>query len=105
VDLERDNAALRTTLDEQNAHLDSLIARLEFVTERERELRALLLDAHEGLLRRDEEIERLRARDRQLADELASAQVKLRIERERLQRFTQRRYWRLRLRIKRLLGR
>src|SRR5262249_125170 len=46
-------AKLATTVAEQQAHLDALNERLSFMSDTERSLRALLLDAHSQLLQRD----------------------------------------------------
>jgi uncharacterized coiled-coil protein SlyX len=48
--------SLQQTVAEQTEHLDALGARLDFMASREIELRALLLDAHEQLRLRDEEL-------------------------------------------------
>jgi len=53
---------LRQTVEEQTDHLDRLVEQLEALSSRESELRAMLLDAHEQLLRRDEEIRQFRSR-------------------------------------------
>jgi uncharacterized protein involved in exopolysaccharide biosynthesis len=70
-----DVQALRLTVAEQADHLDSLRARLEEMAKRQVELRRLLLEAHESLVERDAEIERVRGemveeirRDLQLKD-------------------------------------
>jgi predicted RNase H-like nuclease (RuvC/YqgF family) len=47
---------------EQTEHLDALRASMEGLARRNDELRRLLLDAHENLVARDEEIERLQRR-------------------------------------------
>jgi hypothetical protein len=52
--------ALQQTIVEQTGHLDALVARIEFLSSRDSELRALLLDVHNQLAARDNEIERLR---------------------------------------------
>ena len=55
-----DVASLEQTIADQTEHIDALAARLTFMSDRERELRTMLLDAHEELLRRDESIVPLR---------------------------------------------
>jgi hypothetical protein len=59
--VQEEHDALQLTLLEQTEHLDALTARLEFMSYREAELRAMLIDAHEQLVERDHEIQRLRA--------------------------------------------
>lgn len=51
--------ALEQTVKEQTEHIDALVTRIDFLSTRESELRALLLDAHSQLLDRDDEISRL----------------------------------------------
>lgn len=125
--------ALSRTVAEQLAEIDRLATRIAFLTDRQRELRALLMDAHDQLQKRDDELERLRDHVRQLKlgrDELRRSHeqaeallaerdteladcralvVELRAavkrERERLRAFKDTRYWRLRLWVKRLVGR
>ncbi len=60
ADTERAIQALQQTLAEQTNHVDALLARIDFLSSRESELRALLLDVHNQLADRDNEIERLR---------------------------------------------
>jgi hypothetical protein len=55
-----DVEALEQTIADQTEHIDALAARLTFMSDRERELRTMLLDAHEELFRRDESIAPLR---------------------------------------------
>jgi 2-polyprenyl-3-methyl-5-hydroxy-6-metoxy-1,4-benzoquinol methylase/glycosyltransferase involved in cell wall biosynthesis len=52
----REAGALRGTIEEQNREIAKLRARVETLFARERDLREMLLDAHDQLLRRDEEI-------------------------------------------------
>jgi hypothetical protein len=52
---------LRQTVEEQQAHIDALEARGAFLASQKDELRAHLLDAHDQLVRRDEEIVALQA--------------------------------------------
>ncbi len=59
-DKERAIQALQQTLAEQTNHVDALLARIDFLSSRESEMRALLLDVHNQLADRDNEIERLR---------------------------------------------
>jgi SAM-dependent methyltransferase len=63
-------AGFERTIEEQKEHLDALMERISYMTDREGDMRRLLLDAHEQLLQRDRllqgrvpiaEIERLRA--------------------------------------------
>lgn len=49
-----ETAALEQTVEEQKEHLDALGDRLTYMTDREADLRRLLLDAHEQLLQRDQ---------------------------------------------------
>jgi SAM-dependent methyltransferase len=56
-----DVAALELTIAEQRQHLDALNDRLAFMSDRERDLRSLLLDAHQQLLQRDESTQQLRS--------------------------------------------
>ena len=51
-----DVAALELTIAEQTVHLDAQAERLRFMSDRESDLRALLHDAHEQLLKRDEDL-------------------------------------------------
>jgi hypothetical protein len=53
-------AALEATVAEQEQHLDALNERLEFMSDRETELRSMLVDAHNQLLQRDESFGPLR---------------------------------------------
>jgi hypothetical protein len=55
-----DVAALEQTIADQTDHIDALANRLTYMSDREGELRAMLLDAHEQLLHRDESIAPLR---------------------------------------------
>lgn len=57
---ERTIQSLQQTVKEQTEHLDALVARIEFLTARESELRAMFLDAHTQIAERDNEIQRLR---------------------------------------------
>lgn len=66
---------LRRTVAEQTQHLDALTSRLEFMSSREAEMRAMLIDAHEQLIDRDREIQRLSSQQQQWQaqiDELTS---------------------------------
>jgi septal ring factor EnvC (AmiA/AmiB activator) len=95
---EADPAALRQTIAEQTSHLDRLAATIDSLIERQQELRRLLQDAHAQLVERDDEIARLRARERDLDTQLA-------VERKRLRRLQGSRWWRLRQTIARVVGR
>jgi glycosyltransferase involved in cell wall biosynthesis/SAM-dependent methyltransferase len=53
----REHRAARDALAERDRQVADLTARLRLATEREEELRQMLLDAHEQLLNRDEEIQ------------------------------------------------
>ena len=55
-----DVAALEQTIAEQTEHLDALTERLGFMSDRETELRSMLVDAHDQLVRRDESFGPLR---------------------------------------------
>jgi 2-polyprenyl-3-methyl-5-hydroxy-6-metoxy-1,4-benzoquinol methylase len=57
---------LRQTVEEQQAHIDALEARGAFLASQKDELRAHLLDAHDQLVRRDEEIVALQAHLREV---------------------------------------
>src|SRR5258708_4355118 len=50
-------AELRQTVEDRENQVSALTARLELMTRREKELREMFLDAHDQLLRRDEEIQ------------------------------------------------
>ena len=52
----REQNKLRQTIAQQSTEIKNLTARLATLTEREKDLRGMLLDAHDQLLRRDEEI-------------------------------------------------
>jgi hypothetical protein len=60
-------AALNQALREQTEHLDQVQGRLDLVTAREREIRALYLDLHQQLLDRDQNAGQLAERDRIIA--------------------------------------
>jgi predicted nuclease with TOPRIM domain len=62
-------AQLRLTLAEQTEHLDELMARITYLVQRESELRAALLDAHQQLAERDRELQTQRAKAKNLEDE------------------------------------
>jgi hypothetical protein len=49
-----ETAALEQTVEEQKEHLDALTDRLTYMTDREADLRRLLLDSHDQLLKRDQ---------------------------------------------------
>jgi SAM-dependent methyltransferase len=51
-----DREAVKRTVVEQDEHLDALRYRIARMSERQQELRRLLVEAHEQLLRRDEEL-------------------------------------------------
>jgi SAM-dependent methyltransferase len=53
----RDAAELRRAVEEQNEKITELTAQVELMSGREQELRQLLVDAHDQLLRRDEELQ------------------------------------------------
>jgi 2-polyprenyl-3-methyl-5-hydroxy-6-metoxy-1,4-benzoquinol methylase len=67
----RETAELRQAVKKQTEQLDSLAARVELMSSREEDLRTMLLDAHDQLLWRDEEI---RAALHDLQDTLAALQ-------------------------------
>jgi septal ring factor EnvC (AmiA/AmiB activator) len=93
-----DVAALRQTIAEQTDHLDRLTGTIDALMVRQQELRQSLQDAHTQLVERDDEIARLRARERDLDTQLG-------IERTRLSRLQASRWWRLRQTIARVSGR
>jgi chromosome segregation ATPase len=98
ADPEREQAALRQTIEEQTGHIDRLSSLVDSLMQRQQELRRLLQDAHAQLFERDAELERLRAREREL-----EAQAER--ERKRLRSLQASRWWRLRLAIVRIVGR
>jgi SAM-dependent methyltransferase len=49
-----ETAALEQTVEEQQEHLDALADRLTYMTDREADMRRLLLDSHDQLLQRDQ---------------------------------------------------
>jgi hypothetical protein len=59
---QREAAELRETIEAQNKQLVELADRVNLMADREKELRTLLVDAHDQLLRRDEEIQILLAK-------------------------------------------
>ena len=89
---------MRQTIAEQTSHLDRLTATVDSLMERQQELRQSLQDAHAQLVERDDQIARLRARERDLEAQLG-------IERKRLGRLQASRWWRLRQAIVRVVGR
>ena len=93
-----DPAALRQTIAEQTGHLDRLAVTIDSLMERQQELRRLLQDAHTQLVERDDELSRLRARERDLEAQVAR-------ERKRLRTVQGSRWWRLRQTIARVVGR
>ena len=93
-----DPAALRQTIAEQTEHLDRLTATVESLLARQHELRQVLQDAHAQLVVRDDELSRLRAHQQELETQLG-------IERKRLRRLQESRWWRLRQAIVRVVGR
>jgi archaellum component FlaC len=97
-DPERERAALRQTIAEQTSHIDRLAALTDSLIQQQQELRRTLQDVHTQLFERDEEIERLRTRVRELDVELA-------LERKRLRSLRSSRWWRLRQAIARVVGR
>jgi SAM-dependent methyltransferase len=52
-----ETAALERTVEEQKEHLDALTDRLAYMTDREADMRRLLLDSHEQLLQRDQALQ------------------------------------------------
>ena len=80
-DSESVHDTLYQTIRDQGSHLDRLAVHVEALLGRQRELRALLLEAQDHLVQRDAELEQLRARvavqDAEL--ELRSAQLKAEI--------------------------
>jgi hypothetical protein len=55
-ELQSAHQVLEQTASDQTRHLDALRYRIDRMAERQRELRRLLLEAHDELLRRDEEL-------------------------------------------------
>ncbi len=79
---EQEYASLRLTIEEQTRHIDALVERMDFVRSREEELRAMFLNAHGELLRRDDEllhrdqeIERLRVNTSRLESQNGEHQL------------------------------
>lgn len=124
--------ALRQTVREQMQHIDELNAHVELLIGRQRELRMLLLETHDQLIKRDEalgraqtglppkepraEIERIRrhaviqvqqrdAEIERLRLEAVELRASVKRERERLRAFKSTRYWRFRLWLKDLFRR
>jgi hypothetical protein len=52
-----ERAELRRTVVDQETHLDAYMERIEFLTDTQADLRRMLLDAHEQLLKRDMELQ------------------------------------------------
>jgi chromosome segregation ATPase len=101
-------SALQTTLDQQTEHLDAMHAQVEFMSSREDELRQMLLDAHEQLLARDEELQHSHIRDAQLiaaVAELESARAFIEHVRSSKVWMLARLYWAPLGWLKKLLGR
>jgi chromosome segregation ATPase len=96
-DPEREQAALRQTIQEQTEHIDRLASLVDSLMLQQQDLRRLLQDAHAQLFERDAEIERLRTRELDL-----DAQAER--ERKRLRALQASRWWRLRLAIVRIVG-
>ena len=82
----REAADLHRTVAEQAEHIEMLEARLESVCGREAELRTLLLDAHDQLLRRDDELDAAYKQEMQRSDDaLAAAHEEIRRREEALE--------------------
>jgi 2-polyprenyl-3-methyl-5-hydroxy-6-metoxy-1,4-benzoquinol methylase len=107
---------LKRTADEQSDHIAALRERAQLLAEREQELQRFLREAHDQLLRRDEEVRQLadneiRARD-ELTERLAVAEREVAEANRVIQMMQSTRiwrigssYWRARSSTRRLLGR
>jgi hypothetical protein len=77
--------SLERTIAEQESHIEALGSRIEYLADRENELRALLFAAHEQLLERDETLRRTGSRaavtelERRLAEQTAEAASRLEV--------------------------
>lgn len=83
---QRELASLRDSTGARQQELETALAQLAQLASREGQLRTELIDAHDQLLRRDEEIEELHARSRTDSERIAVAEDQIRQLRVRLDR-------------------
>jgi hypothetical protein len=84
-DAAQERESLYQTIREQASQLDRLTSQAESLLHRQRELRTMLIEAHEQLIRRDSEVEQIRARHHAEL-ERTTAEVTARLHGEILQR-------------------